>query len=164
MDMITCGGCGRKIETTGMDYGIKVLCENCYHLQVTGPQPEHSLSSTALKLVFSLGLAALALACAALCVLYLSGTGDLPWFILLSVLALAVVVCPVIVLSRKRNLSLLMASLYLPLGLWAFVWQLAPGVGWEYGRMTAYGGLLFLALGLVAAYTYVRDLRALPRR
>jgi hypothetical protein len=161
--MITCGGCGRKIDTTGLDHGIKVLCGKCYHLQITGPQPEHALGSTAFKLVFSLGLAVLALACAALCALYLGGTGDQRWFVLLAALAFAMVACPAAVLIRKRNLALLMASLYLPLGVWAFVWQLAPGVGWEYGRMTAYGGLLFLALGLVATYTFVRDLRALPR-
>jgi hypothetical protein len=161
--MITCGGCGREIDTTGLDYGIKILCEDCYHLQITGPQPAHTLSPGAFKLVFSLCLTVLALACTALCILYLSGTGDLPWFILLTALAFAVVACPAFILFRRRNLALLVASLYLPLGLWAFVWHLAPGAGWEYARMTAYGGLLFFALGLVAIYTFVRDLRALPR-
>ncbi len=161
--MITCGGCGREIDVAGLDYGVKILCERCYHQQITGPQPEHKLSSTAFRLLASLCLVALALACSALCVLYLVGTGDLPWFILLAALAIAVIGCPIAILFRKRNLALIMASLYLPLGLWAFVWHLAPGVSWEYGRMTGYGGLLFFALGLIAMYTFVRDLRALPR-
>lgn len=161
--MITCGGCGREIDTTGLDYGMKILCEGCYHPQITGPQPEHTLSSTAFKRLASLCLAALALACSALCILYLVGTGDLPWFILLTALALTVIGCPAAVLFRRRNLALLMASLYLPLGLWAFIWRLAPGVGWEYGRMTGYGALFFFALGMVAIFSFVRDLRALPR-
>jgi hypothetical protein len=161
--MITCGGCGREIDTGGMEYGNRLLCERCYHLQITGPEPSHTLSSTAFMVMASLCLVALALAGFALCILYLVGAGDVLWFIVLTALMCAVIVCPAVILIKKRNLAMLIASLYLPMGLWAYLWHLAPGAGWEYGNMTAYGGFLFITIGLAAMFLFVRDLRALPR-
>jgi ABC-type transport system involved in multi-copper enzyme maturation permease subunit len=146
-----------------MEYGLRLLCGRCYHLQINGPEPEHALGSTAFTVIASLCLAALALAGISLCVLYLVGTGDLTWFVVLTILMLVSLGCPAAVLVKRRNLALLIASLYLPLGLWAYLWRLAPGIDWEYGNMTAYGGLFFLAVGLIATILFVRDLRALPR-
>ena len=161
--MIECGGCGREIDSAGIEEGAKFLCARCYHLQIAGPRPAHILSSTAFTAVAYTCLAALTLAGFALCVLYRAGTGDLAWFIFLIALTFIVLMCPAIILFKKRNLALLMASLYLLLGVWAFVWYLAPGVNGEYGGMTVYGGLFFFIIGLIALGLFVRDLRVLPR-
>ena len=148
-----------------MEDGSKYLCARCYHLQTAGPLPERTLGSTAFLSVAIACLAALALAGLALCVLYLLGTGNLPWFVLLGLLTFCVVGCPaaLLLLFKRRNITLLVASLYLPLGLWSFLWHLAPGVEWEYSRTTAWGALFFLFLGAVAMCLFLRDLRALPR-
>ena len=161
--MIECGGCGREIDSAGMEDGTRFLCTRCYHMYVTGPEPRHTLSSTAFKVIASVCLVALALAGFALCALYMIGAGDLTWFILLSLLMLSVVGSPAAVLYKRRNLTLLIASLFLPLGVWAYLWHLAPGVNWEYSGMTAYGGILFSLIGLVSLVLFARDLRALPR-
>ncbi len=163
LDMITCGGCGREIDAGGVEYGVKLMCGRCYHLQVNGPEPPRTLSSKTFLLLSSMCLLAMALAGLSLCVLYLLGTEDLGWFIVLTVLMLASLGCPAAVLARRRNLALLIASLYLPLGVWAYLWRAAPGIDWEYGKMTAYGGLFFFAVGIVAMLLFLRDLRALPR-
>jgi len=162
--MITCGGCGREIDTAGTEGGTKILCGRCYHLQVTGPQPPRTLGPTGFLLIALLCLAALALAGFTLCILYLVGAGDLAWFITLTALMAASIACPAAILARRRNLALLIAALYLPLGLWAYLWSMAPGADWEYSGLTAYGGLLILAIGLVSLGLFVRDLRALPSR
>jgi hypothetical protein len=146
-----------------MEYGARLLCERCYHLQITGPEPPRTLGSTGFTVIASLCLAALALAGFALCVLYLVGAGDLAWFIGLTALMFVIVGCPAAILAKRRNLALLVASLYLPLGLWAYLWHLAPGVDWEYGSMTSYGGFFFFTIGLIAMAIFIRDLRALPR-
>jgi hypothetical protein len=161
--MITCGGCGREIDAGGMGYGARLLCGRCYHLQVTGPEPPHILGSKAFTLMAAICLVLIALAGFALCILYLLGSGDFAWFLVLSSLMLIVVVSSAAVLVKRRNLSLIIAVLYLPLGLWAYLWYQAPGAGWEYGRMTAYGGFFFFALGLIAMGLFIRDVRALPR-
>jgi len=126
--MITCGGCGREIDTAGTDDGTKILCGRCYHLQVTGPQPPRTLGPTGFLLIALLCLAALALAGFTLCVLYLVGAGDLAWFITLTALMAASMACPAAVLARRRNLALLIAALYLPLGLWAYQAPINPAI------------------------------------
>jgi hypothetical protein len=161
--MITCGGCGREIDTGSMDQGEKLLCGRCYHLQVTTPDLPRTLGYKAFTVIAALCLLALALAGLALCVLYLVGTGDLAWFFALTALMVIIFGCPAAILVRRRNLSLLVASLYLPLGIWAYLWRLAPGVDWEYGGITAYGGFFFFAAGLIALGSFIRDMRALPR-
>ncbi len=146
-----------------MEYGRKLLCERCYHLQVTGPEPPRTLSPTAFTVIAYMGLAAAGLAGFTLCVLYLVGTGDVTWFMVFTALMAVIVGCPALILIKKRNLSLIIASLYLPLGLWAFLWHLAPGAAWDYSRMTSYGGIFFFAVGLAALSVFIRDLRGLPR-
>ena len=163
MDMIECGGCGREIDSAGMMDGVRFLCTRCYHLHVTGPEPRHRLGSTAFTVIALACLVALALAGVALCVLYMVGAGDLTWFIILSALMLCVIGCPAVFLIRKRNLALLMASLYLPLGAWAYLWHLAPGVDWEYSRMTAYGGYFFFMIGVVALVIFISNRSTLLR-
>lgn len=161
--MIKCGGCGREIDITGEEDGIRFLCARCYHMYVTGPEPRHRLGSTAFVAIAYVCLAALALSGAALCIFYLAGTGDLAWFVLLSALMLCSVACPAAVFLRRRNLTLLTAAIYLPLGIWAYLWYMAPGVNWMYSGITAYGGIFFFIIGLVALYLFNRDLRSLPR-
>jgi hypothetical protein len=161
--MITCGGCGREIDTARMEYGIRFLCARCCHRQITGPKPPRVLGHTAFTVIAYLCLAALALAGSALCVLYLSGAGNLTWFIVLGLFSLLAAGCPAVILLRRRNLALLIASLYIPLGLWAYLWRLAPGVEWELSGVTAYGAFFFFTTGLVATILFVRDKRALPR-
>jgi hypothetical protein len=142
---------------------MRFLCARCYHMYVTGSEPRHRLSSAAFMTIAWICLAVLILAGSALCILYLSGTGDFAWFILLSALMLFSVVCPAAVLLKKRNLTMLTAALYLPLGVWAYLWYLAPGVNWEYSGITAYGGIFFFLIGLAALFLFTRDLRSLPR-
>jgi hypothetical protein len=108
-------------------------------------------------------LAAIFLSGLTICILYLSGTGRTTWFITLLLLMLSVVVCPALLLTKRRNLTLLVASLYLPLGIWLFLWSLAPNVHWEYGRTTAFAALCFLAIGALTMFLFLRDLRELPR-
>ena len=146
-----------------MEYGVRFLCARCYHRQITGPKPPRVLSSSAFTFIAFLSLAVLALAGSALCILYLTGAGNLAWFIILGLFALLVAVCPAAILFRRRNLALLVASLYIPLGAWAYLWQLAPGVEWELSGMTSYGAFFFFTAGIVAAILFARDKRALPR-
>ncbi len=143
--------------------GTRVLCERCHHLQVTGPQPPRTLGPTAFRLIALFCLAALALAGFTLCALYLTGSGELAWFCALAALMAVSTACPAAILARRRNLTLLIAALYLPLGAWAYLWSMAPGAGWEYGALTAYGGLFIFAIGVVSLGFFVRDMRALPR-
>ncbi|MBN2028313.1 MAG: hypothetical protein JW854_16310 [Actinobacteria bacterium] len=85
------------------------------------------------------------------------------WFIFLGILMLFSLACPAAVLLSRRNLTLLTAALYLPLGIWAYLWYMAPGVNWEYSGITAYGGIAFFLIGLLALLLFARDLRSLPR-
>jgi hypothetical protein len=98
-----------------------------------------------------------------LCVLYLLGTGNLLWFMLLLVCVLFAAVIPLVVLMKYRNITLLVTSLYLPLGVWSYLWFLAPGVDWQFIDTTAWGALFFMATGFATLYVYLRDMRALPR-
>jgi len=161
--MIACSGCGREIDSAGIEEGAKFLCTRCYHLHIAGPPPARTLGSVGFTAVAYICLAVLALAGFALCLLYRAGTGSLPWFIFLTAMTLIVIACPAAVLLKKRNLALFLASVYLPLGVWAYTWFLAPGADWEYGAMTFYGGLLFFVIGLIALGLFIRDMRALPR-
>ena len=161
--MIECGGCGRQIETSGMLDGAKFLCARCYHVHIKGPEPGRRLGHAAFTTAAYVCLAVLALCGIALCIFYVTGAGNLTWSIILSALMLLMVGCPAILLSRKRNLALLLASLYLPLGVWAYLWNLAPGVEWEFSAMTAYGGYIFFMLGIVALVIFASNLTTLPR-
>jgi hypothetical protein len=161
--MKKCGGCGREIDTGGMGDGVKFLCARCYHMHITGPGPPHTLGSTAFLVIAAACLVAVGLAGSSLCILYLVGTGDTPWFVALGVAMLIAVALPAGVLILKRNLALLIAAFYLPLGAWALLWYGAPGVDWGFGGMTAYGGFFFAVTGIFALFFFVRDLRGLPR-
>ncbi|MDI7251497.1 MAG: hypothetical protein QME89_02975 [Actinomycetota bacterium] len=108
-------------------------------------------------------MAAVASAGVSLCVLYLAGTGRGTWFALLLLSMSLTVALPLGVYRRRRNLYILVSALYFPLGLWCFIWYLAPGVGWDYSSSLLGGGFFFLVLGAGALYLYDRDLRSLPR-
>ncbi len=161
--MIECGGCGREIDTTGMPEGAKFMCARCLHLHVKGPEPRHKLGHTAFTVIAFACLAALALAGFALCALYKIGAGDITWSIILSALMLCAMISPAVILARKRNLALLLAGLYLPLGAWAFLWQLAPGMDWQYSAFTAYGGRVIFFLGVGALVIFISNRSKLPR-
>ena len=161
--MINCGGCGRDIEPEDMDVGSKYLCSSCYHLQVVKEEPSRAYKYTAFIAVAAVSLTAIALAGLTLCILYFMGTGNLAWFIMLCLLMLCVMASPAVVLLKKRNVTLLITTLYLPLGIWSFLWYMAPGVDLEYSKSTAWGALFFAFIGLFALYLFIRDLRMLPR-
>lgn len=163
MTMIKCGGCGRDIDPDDIDAGSRYLCLRCYHLQAAGMDPPRSRSSTVFITTAAVALAITALTGLSLCILYLYGTGNLFWFILLCLIMLLVVACPSVVLLKHRNLSLLVAALYTPLGLWSFLWYLAPGVNWQYAESTTWSALFFFLIGFAALCLFLRDLRMLPR-
>lgn len=161
--MNKCGGCDRDIDLEGLEQGTRFLCRRCLHIQAVEERGSRS-GGRASFLAFSIAaLVILILTGITLCVLYLLGTGNLPWFILLFVFILITVGLPAVVLFKRRNISLLVTALYLPLGVWSYLWFLAPGVDWQFVDSTAWGGLFFLAVGLAALYVFLRDLRALPR-
>ena len=114
--MKKCGGCGREIDTAGMGDGVKFLCARCYHMHISGPEPPRTLGSTAFLVIAAASLVILGLAGASLCILYLVGTGEEQWFIILGAVMLIAVASPAGVLLLKRNLALLIAAFYLPLG------------------------------------------------
>lgn len=143
--------------------GAKFLCARCYHAHIKGPEPRRRLGHAAFTTAAYVCLAALALCGIALCVLYITGAGNLTWSIVLSALMLLMVGCPAVLLSRKRNLALLLAALYMPLGVWAYLWHLAPGVEWEFSAITAYGGYFFFMLGIAALVIFLSSLTTLPR-
>ncbi len=146
-----------------MEDGVKFLCARCYHMHITGPEPNHTLGSKAFLVIAAACLVAAGLAGSSLCILYLLGTGDTPWFIALGLVMLIAVAAPVGVLLLKRNLTLLIAAFYLPLGVWALLWYRAPGVDWGFSGITAYGGFFFGLIGILALSFFIRDLRGLPR-
>lgn len=158
-----CGGCGRRIDLPRMAPGSKYLCARCWHLQSVPEGLEKRLDH---RLFLALAAASLFLVSAAaftLCVLYLLGTGKAPWFGVLLAATFLLAAVPSLVLSRWRNISLLAASLYLPLGLWALLWYLAPGVNWQMGDTMAWGGASFFALGSLGLYLFFRDRMKLTR-
>lgn len=161
--MVNCGGCGREIELGQIPAGVKFMCSRCYRVQAAGEAPARRMSKR-IFLAASLGsLAAILLAGVVLCVVYLQGTGDASWFALLTLLLLGVVACPGIILLRVRNLSLLAAALYIPLGAWSFLWRQAPGVAWLYGSLTGWLSFSFWAIGLGSLMIFLNDLGIKPR-
>ena len=163
MNMNSCGGCGRDIDPGGLELGSKILCQRCYHIQAVVGEGSRSGSPTAFLILCIVALFVLALTGITLCVLYLFGTGNLTWFILLFVLILIAVSIPAVVLLKRRNITLLVTAFYLPLGIWSYLWFLAPGVDWQFIDSTAWGALFFMAVGFAALYVFMRDLRMLPR-
>jgi hypothetical protein len=163
MTMNRCGGCGRDIDPAGLELGSKVLCQRCYHIQAVVEQGSRSGSPAALLAISIVALIVLALTGITLCVLYLFGTGNLLWFILLFVFILIAVIIPAVVLLKLRNITLLVTTFYLPLGIWSYMWFMAPGVDWQFIDSTAWGALFFMAVGFAALYVFMRDLRILPR-
>lgn len=161
--MINCRGCGREIDTSAVDTGDKYLCTRCYYLQSAGQETGKPGSHKALLAVVYALLAAIAIAGLALTILYLAGVGNFAWFLFLIMVMVGVVVIPSLMLLKRRNLSLFLASLYLPLGIWVYLWYLAPGINWDRGKMTLWGAFAFLSVGLLATYLFIRDFRTLPR-
>lgn len=160
---VRCGGCGRVANESEPAGGTRFLCARCLHLLKVGPEPARASSPTSLKAVAAAALGLTALAGGALCALYLLGTGNLLWFGLLAAATFVLVAFPSAVLLRYRNLTLLVASLFIPMGFWAHIWFRAPGVDWEYAESTGWGSLFFLAIGLITLLLFLRDLRSLPR-
>ena len=76
---------------------------------------------------------------------------------------LVTAIVPAVVLLRRRNITLLVTAFYLPLGIWSYLWFLAPGVDWQFIDSTAWGALFFMAVGFATLYVFLRDLRILPR-
>ena len=163
MTMNRCGGCGRDIDPGGMERGSKILCQRCYHIQAVVGQGSRSGSPAAFLALCIAALVVLTLTGITLCVLYLFGTGNLLWFILLFVFILVAAGVPAFMLLKRRNITLLVAALYLPLGVWSYLWFLAPGVDWQFIDSTAWGALFFMAVGFATLYVFLRDLRMLPR-
>ncbi len=161
--MVNCRGCGREINTQEVDAGGKYLCTLCYHLQTEGQETGKPGSYKVLLGVVYVLLAAIAAAGIALCILYLIGVSNFAWFLLLLLALLAVVIIPATVLVKRRNLSLILATFYLPLGIWTYLWYLAPGINWDRGNTVLWGAFVFLFIGLLSLYLFVRDLHALPR-
>jgi hypothetical protein len=161
--MVNCRGCGREIDTAGIEEGDKYLCARCYYLQSAGQETGKPGSyKILLGVVFGL-LTAVAHAGIALCFLYLIGVSSFAWFLLLLLVLLVVVFAATISLLRRRNLALFLAAFYLPLGIWTYLWYLAPGVSWDRGNIVLWGAFLFLFIGLLSIYLVVRDFRSLPR-
>ena len=161
--MANCRGCGRNIDTQQVDAGAKYLCARCYYLQASGQGTSRPGSyKILLGVVFGL-MAAIAAAGITLCVLYLIGVASFGWFLLLLLVLLGVVAIPAALLLKRRNLSLLLAALYLPLGIWTYLWYLAPGINWDRGNSVLWGAFIFLFAGLLSTYVSIRDLRTLPR-
>gem|GEM_PF-1269165 len=161
--MVRCGGCGREMVCRELADGEKCLCRHCHHLQVLRRRNGSGMGYRAFLALACACLAAVALAGFSLCFLYLSGTGRVSWFLPLCASMMLVVGAPSFLLTRRRNLALLAASLYLPLSLWSFLWSLAPGVDWEYEGSMGWSALFFLALACLGFYIYGRDLRTLAR-
>jgi hypothetical protein len=161
--MVNCRGCGREIDISDLDSGNKYLCERCLYEQVAGRETGRPGSYKLLLSVVYGFLAALGLAGIALCILYLVGVASFGWFLILLLLLLAVVIIPAAVLARRRNLALILAAFYLPLGVWTYLWYLAPGINWDRGNVILWGSFLFLFVGLLSTYLFVRDIRLLQR-
>lgn len=160
---IYCRGCGRRIEFQGERAVGKFLCSSCHHLQEAERGEKGGLGNLGFKVLFLSGIFALGLAGVSLCVLYLLGTGRSAWFALLLAVELLFLACPLAVFRRLRHVALLSAALYCPLGVWCLLWSMAPGVEWEFSEATRWGGVMFLALGFLGIYIYLKDLKALPR-
>jgi hypothetical protein len=132
-------------------------------MQEAGREPTHARGGALLLLVAFSMIALIALAGVALCALYLSGTGRVAWFVVLLLLMLCALACPSLAVVKGRNLKLLSAALYVPLGLWSFLYCLAPGTRWENTLVSVGGSACLLGLGLLCLYLFLRDLRTLPR-
>ncbi|MFW6113505.1 MAG: hypothetical protein ACOC78_01115 [Actinomycetota bacterium] len=161
--MSKCGGCGRHIDIAGVEAGNKYMCRECLHLQAAGREPSRANGKVVFMVISVSALVMLALAGLAICILYMAGTGDILWFVILLLSTLLVAALPSLVLTKRRNIALLVTSLYLPLCLWSYLWYMAPGVEWVYMESTIWGGLFFLIIGLLSFYLFMRDRKALPR-
>lgn len=161
---LRCGGCGREIDIQKMSEGDRCLCSRCHHLLVYRPRTGEGMSHRTFTVLVTVSLAIIALAGFSLCFLYLFGTGRVSWFFPLFASMLLVVSVPAYLFSRRRNLSLIAASLYLPLALWSFLWSLAPGVDWEYPGSMGWSAVFILSLAAMGFYLYGRDLRTLSKR
>ncbi len=161
--MASCRGCGRRIESCGHGPAGNFLCSSCHHQQEAKGREKGGLGHLGFKALVLSGILAVGFSGMSLCVLYLLGTGRAGWFALLLTFELLVLVCPLIVFRHLRHVALLAAALYCPLGVWCLLWSVAPGVKWEYSGATRWGGIMFIALGLLGLYIYLRDLKRLPR-
>lgn len=159
----TCVGCGRTIHFPPEFPGGRFLCMQCHHVMVDGNGERRGVSGRWFRSGFLVGLTAVAAAGISLCSLYLLGTGRGAWFTTLIITFSLTLTVPLWVYRKRRNLYLVISALYLPLGLWCFLWYLAPGVGWDYPSSLLGGGFFFLVLGAGGVYLYYRDLRSLPR-
>jgi len=158
-----CGGCGRRVEIPRTTAGSKYLCARCCHLQAVKEDGQGRLDHRYFLATAAVSLGLVAAAAFALCVLYLSGTGRATWFFILAAASALLAVVPSFILARWRNISLLAAGLYLPLGILAFLWHLAPGINWQMGDELVWSGLFFLFLGFLGLFFFLRDLLRLPR-
>ena len=156
-----CPGCGRW--TPYPRPGGRFLCARCHYPQ-RSPGAEDRIFGKWFRFLCRGGPGAVAAAGISLCALYLVGTGRVAWFTVLLLVMSLTVALPWVLYRRRRHLYLVIAALYIPLGLWCFLYCLAPGVGWDYSPSLLGGGFFFLAVGALAAYLYGRDLRSLPRR
>ncbi|MDY6794729.1 MAG: hypothetical protein SWK76_05555 [Actinomycetota bacterium] len=138
------------------------MCRQCLHLQAAGLESPRARGYAVFMAISVTALVVLALTGLSLCVLYLVGTGNVTWFIILLLTMLLMVAIPSVLLVKRRNIALLVTSLYLPLGFWSYLWYMAPGVEWVYMESTIWGGLFFLLIGLLSLYLFMRDKRALP--
>ncbi len=158
-----CTGCGRTIRLPPQFPGGRFLCARCHHLMSAWNGEGRGGSGKWFRAGCLGGLAAVAAAGISLCSLYLAGTGRGAWFAALLLAFSLTVAIPLGVYRRRRNLYLIVSTLYLPLGVWCFLWYLAPGVGWDYPSSLLGGGFFFLVLGAGGVYLYYRDIRSLPR-
>lgn len=160
---IICTGCRRPITIPPGFSGGEFLCAACHYPQAIPGREGRGIPGAWFRAGCVLGIGLVALAGLTLCILYLAGTGRKTWFALLLLVMAAVIALPLAVFRRRRHLLALTSALYLPLGLWCYLWYLAPGVGWGYAPSLLGGGAFFLVLGSGALYLYRRDLRSLPR-
>jgi hypothetical protein len=146
-----------------MEIGDKYLCSRCYYLQSAGQETGRPGSYKILLGVVCGLMAAIMLAGVALCLLYYIGVSSFGWFLLLLLVLVAIVLAPAVVLLRLRNLALFLAAFYVPLGIWTYLWYLAPGINWDRGNIVLWGAFLFLFIGLLSTYLFVRDFRTLAK-
>jgi len=164
LDMVKCGGCGRDMQPESLENGVKYLCNHCLYLHKAGREPLLLRSHTIFIVIALVSLAVVGLAGLSVCLLYLAGTGKFHWFLVLLLVMLCAVACPAFfIATKRRNITLLIASFYLPLGVWFLLWSLAPNVLPGYESSTFYGAFCFLGVGALTLYLFVRDMRALPR-
>lgn len=160
---VICPGCRRTITIPQGFSGDEFLCAACHYPQTMPLKEVRGIPGAWFRAGCVLGIGLVGLTGFTLCILYLAGTGRKTWFALLLLVMVAMITLPLSVYRRRRHLLALIPALYLPLGLWCYLWYLAPGVGWGYAPSLLGGGIFFLVLGSGALYLYRRDMRSLPR-